>query len=180
MKRILLISFVFLLSCKTEQKNDFQKYLESLDKIELPFQYNSTNGFVVESKSKKFNQDLYKKYKQIWAEKPVGILYNDGKNIIIPEIVVGDYTLTPYLMVYNNIGEKLDSLNVFKKSGMDMLYEAFEYATVNNKIEVTVVDSVYTWKESEDKNDRDPLTKTLSTGKTMYKLNSNGKFENKK
>jgi len=180
MKRILIISFVFILSCKTEQKSDFQKYLESLNKIEFPFRYNSRNGFVAESKSKNFNQDLYKQYKHVWAEKPIGILYNDNGNIVIPEIVVGDYALVPYIMVYNNIGEKLDSLNVFKKSGMDMLFEAFEYATINEKMEVTVVDSVYTWKESEDKNDRDPLTKTLSTGKTTYTLNSNGKFEIKK
>ncbi len=180
-KALLFISVTCLLfNCTSGKKSDFQEYIKSLDTIELPFQYNSTKGFSVEQKSENFNQDLYKKYKQSWAERPVGILYNNGKNIVIPEIVIADYAEAPYLMVYNNNGKKLDSLSVFKKSGMDMLFEAFEYVTIDAKMEISVIDSIYKWKENKDKNDRDPLTKTLFTGKTTYRLNAIGKFEIKK
>ena len=79
-----------------DRKNNFKNYLNSLDEISLPLVYNATNGIKGNDTSNTYNSYLFKKFKQDWSAKPLGILYQNQNFTLIPELLIVNYNVPFY------------------------------------------------------------------------------------
>ena len=78
-------------------------------------------------------------------------------------------------MTYDNEGNKIDSLNPFKKSSYDIDYETTEFVTINNQI-IEVIDTLKTWKLNEEGSERIENSREIKISRTEYKILENGKL----
>ncbi|MBU2928690.1 hypothetical protein [Winogradskyella psychrotolerans] len=190
MKHALKISLLILtlISCKNESKSklnkidselkadnvelNFQAYIKTLDKIKLPIKYSLS-----ESKfSKKFSKIGFEKYKHVWTSKPYGILYENDNNVVLADLSIGDGGLVPFITSFDLYGNKIDSLGPYKKSGMDIGYEAIEFLTFNNNRKITVIDSIRKWKLNNDGTDIMENSLKITSDTIIYRIKENGKI----
>lgn len=153
---------------------DFRKYIESLDQISFPLKHSSTSE--LPKLSEKYDKQGFEKFKHVWTSQPLGLLYHTDKNVVTIDLSIGDMGLVPFFMSYDLVGNKIDSLGPYKKTGWDMGYEAVEYITVNKDLTVLVADTVKTWKLNEDETNiiNDSVILTIDT--VIYRLSDKGKF----
>ena len=184
----LIFLFIIVFSCKDETKPElikkdyklegnktelsFEAYINTLDNIKLPFKYSFSNS----KYSERFNKAGFKKYKHIWTTKPLGILYKNDDAIVIADLAIGDYGLVPFITSFDFDGNKIDSLSPYKKSGMDMGYEAIEFLIINKNRTITVIDSIRKWKLNIDKTDIIENSLTITSDTVIYTIKENGKI----
>jgi hypothetical protein len=159
----------------TDDKPDFDRYIESLDKIILPLSYSA--GDRLPDLSTKFHKPSFNKYKRIWTTRPIGILYKNDKSVVTLEVSVGDYGYAPFLMTYDLEGNKIDSIRVFKKTGRGLGYENIEYLVIKENREFLVADSLKKWKVRNGEVLKDSLTIKLDT--TYYRIDEIGEINRK-
>ena len=156
-------------------KNEFEEYLETLDKIPLPLTY--CPFAKLPELSKNYNKDSFEKYKHIWTSQPLGILYSDTNIVTLIDCSIGDMGLVPFLTTFDRKGNKLDSLAPFKKTGDDMGYHALEYLTINKNGEILVADTVETYALSQDSTVVNEGSIKIQFGTTKYFIDNNGHFK---
>lgn len=192
-KHIWILFIIFGLGCTADQNRqqaesaaismrpdsnaakDFNAYLESLDEIPLPFKHGVAEG--LPALSKNYDPNYFEQFKHAWTSKPLGRLISTDQYIATIESSVGDYGMVPFIITYDLQGQKIDSLGPYRKSGFDMGYEAVEYLQILDAQNIIVTDSVKQWKLNEDETDIVKGTMRLSMGRTVYRIQSNGKFE---
>ena len=156
-------------------EENFENYLKTLDQIPLPLLYNPLGQLPILSTN--YGKKEFEKYKHVWANQPLGILFNDNNRVAIIDCGIGDWGLVPFLMIYDRKGNKIDSLGPFKKSGQDMGYYAIEYLTINIDKTITVQDTVITYSLNPNRSDVDETTKNITTSTTKYTIESSGKIK---
>jgi hypothetical protein len=184
----ILLLILTLISCKNQSKFElnnidselkadnvelnFQDYIKTLDKIKLPIEYSLSKSEF----SKKFSKIGFEKYKHVWTSKPYGILYESDNNIVLADLSIGDGGLVPFITSFDLNGNKIDSLGPYKKSGMDIRYEAKEFLTFNNNRKITVIDSIRKWKLNNDGTDIIENSLKITSDTTIYRIKENGKI----
>jgi len=187
----LLISVLWSCKTKTETKTKttssekeeiqtisigkFENYVSTLEQIPLPLNHNPLGQ--LPELSKTYNQSGFKKFKHTWTSKPLGILYQDKQTVGIIDCCIGDWGLVPLLTTYDVNGNKIDSINFYKKSGQDLGYEAMEYLTFTKNRTILVIDTVKRWKINEEEADIVEGSLQWTTGVTQYQILENGKIK---
>ncbi len=159
----------------TETTN-FNEYLKSLNQIPLPFKYASSDGNEFPNISSNYDKKGFSKYKHSWTSKPLGILYKNKNYVSIIDLAIGDYSYVPFLTSYDLKGNKIDSLSVFKVSGVDFGYEAVEYLHLKPKMIFSVSDTIKRWKINKTETDVIENSLKITTKTINYKYSENGKF----
>lgn len=192
MKHIIHILVIFLLvfaSCSTGSKssadmkinkneqqnnseNNFEKYLQTLDQIPLPFSHNPLEQ--LSTLSQNYDKTAFEKYKHAGTSKPLGILFNDTETVILIDCAIGDCGLVPFLTTYDKRGNKIDSLGPYKKSGEDIGYKAIEYLIISKDKTILVKDSVTTYALKSENSDVDETSRKLTIGSTKYTIEKDG------
>lgn len=160
----------------SQQYTPFEKYIHSLEKVQLPFRYSSREELNPDEQLP-YDPTEFERYKQTWAERPLGLLKTTHDFIVTVDLVVGDHGYVPYLMCYNRSGTKVDSINAFAHAGVDMGYVGHEHITIDEDLTITVLDSVWQMALKADRSDVIAGSETLTTGTTIYQWNREGKFE---
>ena len=184
----ILLLILTLISCKNQSKSElnkvnielktesvelrFQDYLKTLDNIKLPIKYSLSGSEF----SKNFNEIGFNKYKHVWTSKPYGILYKNETNVVLADLSIGDGGWIPFITSFDLNGNKIDSLGPYKKSGMDIGYEAIEFLTFKNDRTITVVDSIRKWKLNIDETDIIENSLKITSDTIIYKIKENGKI----
>jgi hypothetical protein len=150
---------------------NFDEYLKSLDQISLPLKHNSV-GHLPEI-SNDYDKHGFEKYSYNGTSKPLGILYNDGNTITLVDCSIGDYSLVPFFTTYDKLGNKIDSLGPYKKSGEGEGYYAIEYITIQSNKTIIVEDTVITWPAQEDQTE---LNQKISTERIKYTFEKDGRI----
>jgi hypothetical protein len=157
-------------------ENSFEKYLKSLDKIQLPLKYSALES--LPDISKEYDQIGFRKFNAVGTNKPLGILNSNDR--IVTLVYCSDANMlfnVPIFVTYNIEGKKLDSLGPFTKTGDDMGYHAMEYMTIDNDREIMMVDTVETYSLTPDESAIIPTSRKISFGQTIYKIDDKGRFE---
>ncbi|MGY3795728.1 hypothetical protein [Aquimarina sp. 433] len=173
MKKILILFLsIVIFSCKKEEKG-FSDYLRSLDTLVLPqkFSLNSTMN-----SSNKYDSILFKKYKHRWTYAPYGIAFNNERIVGIIEYSIADNGLAPFLITFDNNGNKIDSLNILGNSSFGMKGQTLESAILDTNLKLVVIDSSKSWQVDIDAN-KIPNTTKLRVSTTIYKIQKNGKIK---
>ena len=184
----ILLLILTLISCENQSKSElnkidselkadnvelnFQAYIKTLDKIKLPIKYSLSESIF----SKKFSKIGFEKYKHVWTSKPYGILYENDNNVVLADLSMGDGGLVPFITSFDLNGNKIDSLGPYKKSGMDIGYEAREFLTFNNNRKITVIDSIRKWKLNNDGTDIMENSLKITSDTIIYRIKENGKI----
>lgn len=184
MRQILfLIVAACILGCTAQsdkqqkiQQEIFNEFIESLDKIPLPLSYSSIG--TLPQLSSDFDSLGYMKFKHDWAYKPFGILYSTAQYTVIVDLGIGDNCLVPFLMSYDDYGQKIDSINLFDKAGWDAGYQAVEYISFQ-EYRVIVRDTVKRWKIIEETFEEDASSLTVTFGEVQYTFTTSGEIEKK-
>ena len=157
--------------------NNFRKYIESLDEISLPFKHSSSIEKFPEL-SINYDKQMFEKFKNKmgYAEKPFGILFKNDNSIVTIDLLVGDIENIPVIMSYDLIGNKIDSLWLYQKSGYDMGYAGIAYFTIYEDRRIMVADSTKIWELNEDETNiiEDSFSITVDT--VFYQITDNGKI----
>ena len=178
MRLTTILLTTILLSCSTNKdtnlNNDFQTYLNSLDKLETPLTFD-TRSNEIPVRSQNYDTTLFKKYKHTWSVGPHGKIFENDSIIVLVDISPRD-VVVPILTTFNQHGEKLDSLNPWNKSGGDIGYESYEFVTINDKKEIIVVDSTKTWDLNKEEDDIIEGTEKLTVDTVTYKIDKKGRI----
>ena len=186
---LFLSGILFLFACEEkgpnstsqEEKSDannwvsFEKYLSSLEMIELPLIHNPNIGLPEISRG--YDKNGFKKYHHSWAMQPLGILYKSDQSTGIIDCSAGDWGLVPFLMTYDLEGNKIDSAKFYSISGRDMAYEAIEHLHINEDLSVTITDTVKRWEIKEDQSDIVEGSMKMKTGKTEFQIHRDGRIK---
>ena len=156
---------------KVSQNNpDFQRYINSLDNIKMPFKTT-----LKEFDAKTEQSYLYKKFKLRDGFGPCGIAYQNKKHIVIMEVAVGDASLAPIFSVFSMDGIKTDSLKPYS-GPMDGEGFKTSYSMILEKdFNLTVIDSSWTFEYGAN-NEIIESSKKLEIEKNIYALDQNGKI----
>jgi hypothetical protein len=177
MRHFTIILLTFLISCSTSKErntgDDFRKYLNSLDNLEVPVTFDTKNDLKV--KSRNYDTTLFQLFKHAWSMGPHGKIFEGDSIVVIVDITAGD-VLVPLIMTFNQQGQKLDSLNPYDKAGADMGYESYEFVTINDNKEIVVTDSTRTWDLNADKSDIVEGSEKLTVDTVIYKIDKRGKI----
>lgn len=172
MKKILILFLLIVIfSCKKEEKG-FSDYLRSLDTLVLPqkFSLNSTMN-----SSNKHDSILFKKYKHRWTHAPYGIAFNNERIVGIIEYSIADNGLAPFLITFDNYGNKIDSLNILGNSSFSINGQTLESAILDVNLNLVVIDSSKSWQVGINENKIQNTTE-LKVSKTFYKIQKTGKI----
>lgn len=160
----------------SQQYTPFEKYIHSLEKVQLPFSYSSREELNPDEQLP-YDPAGFEQYKQAWAERPLGLLKTTQDFIVTVDLVIGDHGYAPHLMCYNRSGTKVDSINAFAHAGVDIGYVGHEHITIDEDLTITVLDSVWQMTLKPDRSDAIAGSETLTAGTTIYQWNREGKFE---
>jgi hypothetical protein len=152
----------------------FDQYLSTLDTIELPFTHSTIGQLPILSEN--FNQNGFHKFSHIWTIQPLGILFKNQSYISIIDCSMGDCGFSPFIMVYDVFGNKVDSLGPYEKSGFDPGYEAIEYLSIDAIGNITVLDTIKIWDLDELENIIIPEKVKITSGLTKYRILNSGKI----
>lgn len=178
MKQLVKLFPLLLLfaSCSTEEdtkstENEFQAYLETLDKIDLPLTINPLGE--LPRISRHYDKNGFDKFKHSWTSQPFGILFQNDKTVGLIDCSAGDLGLVPFLTIYDLKGNKIDSTNFYEKSGQDAGYEAIEYLTFSEN-KIVMKDTVKTWDIEDELGEQ---KKEVSTEETHFKISPSGTIQ---
>lgn len=194
---LLIIAFLILASCHTSTNNnstseaeqtknhtinsmvksDFEKYLESLDTIPLPFVIYMDCD--IPDLSKNYNKELYKKYQVSETSYPLGILFRSATNVVTLDLKEVNYNSSnnkniPILVSFDTNGNLIDSLTLYKKSDAHVTYFGIEWVTIFANRQIEVLDTVTEWEYDEEQGDRVYDLYTTTTGKAAYEIAAEG------
>jgi len=185
----ILLLILTLISCKNQSKTEltttdselkkdrvelnFKEYVKTLDNIKLPLKYSLSES---SEYSKKYSKEGFEKYKHVWTYKPLGILYENDKTVVIADLSIGDGGLVPFITSFDLNGNKIDSLGPYTKSGMDMGYEGIEFLIIKDNRTLTVIDSILKWKLNNDKTDIIENSLKITSDTVTYRIKENGKI----
>jgi hypothetical protein len=156
----------------TETDDRFTTYLASLEQIDFPFEFNTRDGLHVRSKN--YDSTLFPIYKYAGSVAPYGRLPRSDNFVMTIEVVVGDIVV-PVLMIYDETGVKIDSLNPIDKAGGDIGYESDEYVTIHTD-KIIVIDSTKSAELSADRSDIIDGTWKLTVDTTFYEISKSGRI----
>lgn len=161
---LLILSFI---ACKN---NDFNNYINSLNDVSLPhdFDINSTLN-----KPLNYNKLLFEKFKHKWSSYPYGIVYRNNKTIGIIEASIADNGIAPILITYDIIGNKIDSLNILENTSFSENSQTLVNASLDKNLNLFIIDSTKTWENDNEFNQISNSLK-IKTNKTEYNIDKNG------
>ncbi|MBC7485668.1 MAG: hypothetical protein H7282_02820 [Cytophagaceae bacterium] len=154
---------------------DFDEYVSSLDQIPLPLKHNPL-AYLPEL-STHYSKEGFEKYKSESASQPFGILYKNENTITLVDYSIGDIGPAPFFTTYDKLGNKIDSLAPYKKTGGDDGYYAIEYISILSDHTLVVEDSVVTWPTGAE---RSKLNEKISTAKIKYVFEKDGRISSHK
>ncbi|GAA0728363.1 hypothetical protein GCM10009430_37450 [Aquimarina litoralis] len=129
--------------------------------------------------SKNHDSILFKKYKHRWTHAPYGIAFNNERIVGIIEYSIADNGLAPFLITFDNNGNKIDSLNILGNSSFGMKGQTLESAILDTNLKLVVIDSSKSWQIDINEN-KIANTTELKVSKTTYKILKNGKIKKMK
>jgi hypothetical protein len=157
----------------TQSADNFTTYLESLDQIDIPFEFNTRDG--LKGQSENYDTALFSKYKHAWSVAPYGRIAQSDDLVKTIEVVIGDMVV-PVLMIYDKTGVKLDSLNPLDKAGGDIGYQSDEYVAFYAD-QVIVIDSTRTAELNAEKDGIIEGTWKLTVDTAVYQIDKSGKIK---
>lgn len=152
----------------------FDKYVMTLKQIEIPV--NLTNTLSTDGEHYEYGE--FRKFKTIWSDKPFGKLFVIGDKTVTADLQIGS-SYAPALVVYDNVGHKLDSLYPLKKTDSDIDFETTEEVYIDKDKKIIVTSLTEKWRLSSDSS-RLENTKTTSRDTVVYVIGDNGRFKLKK
>jgi hypothetical protein len=180
---IFILATLTLISCGTKNQETasadnntdkilFDEYVSTLKQIDTPVDLTSilsTDGSVYE-------YGKFRKFKTIWSDKPFGKLFLIGDKTVTADLQIGSgYGLA--IVVYDNVGHKIDSLYPLKKTDSDIDFETTEEVFIDDKNRIVVTSLTERWQLSTDRSSRLENTKTTSGDTVVYIISDNGKFK---
>jgi hypothetical protein len=180
---IFVLTTLTLISCGTKNKETssldsnvnkilFDEYVSTLKQIETPVDLTSilsTDGSVYE-------YGKFRKFKTIWSDKPFGKLFLIGDKTVTADLQIGSsYGLA--IVIYDNVGHKIDSLYPLKKTDSDIDFETTEDVFIDDKKRIVVTSLTERWQLSADSSSRLENTKTTAGDTVVYIITYNGKFK---
>ncbi|WP_343913778.1 hypothetical protein [Aquimarina litoralis] len=174
-KTLILLLSIIIFSCKKEERG-FHDYLRSLDTLVLPQKFSLNSRM---NPSKNHDSILFKKYKHRWTHAPYGIAFNNERIVGIIEYSIADNGLAPFLITFDNNGNKIDSLNILGNSSFGMKGQTLESAILDTNLKLVVIDSSKSWQIDINEN-KIANTTELKVSKTTYKILKNGKIKKMK
>jgi hypothetical protein len=173
MKKILIILLsISIFSC-TEEKKGFSDYLNSLDELELPLNFDLNSRM---DASKNYDSTLFETYKHAWTYAPYGIAFKKNKIVGVIEYSIADNGLAPFLITLDNQGNKIDSLNILGNTGFGEQGQTLESATLDTDLKLVVTDSSKSWQIDSEYNEIANTTE-LRVSTTTYQVLENGKIK---
>lgn len=149
---------------------DFQKYINSLPQLKLPFNASTQTGISI---PEEYDKEGFDKFKSERAYYPYALVFQSDSAVGVLEIIVGDL-LVPYYTIYNWKGEKIESLFFYDRAGWDPVYEGKVYITFNADLSVAVRDTVHQWEVDVDDFPIEESKKT-TTSLTTYMVSKTGR-----
>ncbi|GIL22553.1 MAG: hypothetical protein BroJett042_10660 [Bacteroidota bacterium] len=183
MRLLIILTIGTLISCGTKNQDHtsvgdktdkliFEKYVKTLKQIDIPVELTSslsTDGNVYE-------YGEFRKFKTIWSDKPFGKLFTiGGKTVTVDLQIASSYGLA--LVIYDNVGHKLDSLYPLKKTDSDIDFETTEEVFIDKDKRIIVTSLTEKWQLSADSSSRLENTKTISRDTVTYIIGDNGQFK---
>ncbi len=134
-----VVGFVSLLGCSEESR--FQAYLEDIGSLTLPFYVDNLGKSIPQ---KDFDLETYRKYKVSWGYEPAGYLKVNDSLYMVLEYSLNKMGYLPYLVSFNQKGQKIDSLELFRFSEEAPRFRVTESAFIyGDKIEMTQTHSTF-------------------------------------
>ena len=152
----------------------FDSYIQSLEKIEPNFKH-SSRAFLPKI-SGSYNVDGFKSFKHNSTFKPFGICFQDETITGIIDYSNADLGHAIFLTTFDATGIKIDSANLFTKSGESPNHKSTETAIFDGSNTISVLDTVYVWQLNEAGSERLEETMEVKTGRTNFQILANGEI----
>lgn len=158
--------------------SDFEKYLNTLNQIPLPFSHNSFEPF--EPLSKHYDKVAFERYKHQGANQPLGILFSDSNTVTLLDFSIEQLGIGPFLTTYDKQGNKIDSLVPYQQTssvfGHNTVSVTRSYLTINKNHTILVVDSITSFSLLPRNSDFGDMRDKVTTSLTKYSIDSNGRI----
>lgn len=166
-------------STSDKSASDFQEYLNTLERIPLPFTHNS---FVpIEALSKKYHKKLFKQFKHHGSTVPLGILFKDRKTVTLIDIS-DDQLGVPFLTTYDKQGNKIVSLALYPKTSQDfrnnVIYVSKAYFTIYKNKSIRLIDTVTTHRLLPRNSNAGDMREKLRVSVKKYSIEPYGRIRN--
>lgn len=167
-----LVSILSLIFCSCTVPNEFEEYIDSLDKIPLPESYGQETA---QSVTVNYNTTLFNKFKHHKADCPSGAIILRNNFVCTVDLDTNNGVYHPYLMTYDLKGNKLDSLELLNGMGSGDFGKTDIYATIQENGVIILTDTTYNWKFS-DTGTIDSTKIRLSTRNYEYHIQDGGEI----
>lgn len=159
-------------SLKKGSKDSFLNYHNSLPEIALPFTCSSMNLPLCDFESNApYSLSEFEKYRFSEDERVCLGKLKSQNQIVHINCVMGDEGWVPYVNIYSPKGKKIQSISPFKNAGQGIGYLCVETFTIDNSLDIQVIDSTWRSKITEDGNDEIEGTEVLKVTKRNIKFN---------
>lgn len=173
LRLVLFFSSVILaVSCSPKERG-FNEYLYSLDELKVPITLDINSTMTC---SLNYDSALFQTYKHVWSVAPYGIAYKTNSFVGIVEYGVADNGLAPFLITFDSLGNKIDSLNILGNTGYGEQGQTVESAVLYKDLQIVITDSSKSW-QNDIHYDIIPNSVELKVSKTTYQILENGKIE---
>lgn len=159
-------------SLKKGKENSFLDYHNSLPELSLPYTCSSMNLPTSDFESNPpYSITEFEKYRFSEDERVCLGKLNSQKQIVHLNCVMGDQGWVPFINIYSQEGKKIQSISPFKNAGQGIGYLCIETFTIENSLDIQVIDSTWSSKITEDGNDEIEGTEVLKVTKRKIKFN---------